>query len=88
MRRGARRLDVFFSADHREEYLNLLSQSASKHGLDFLVWLMSDHARFVVVPRQERLLARTFGKRIADTRGWSREGWIGALGSDFDKLTI
>jgi putative transposase len=48
-------MDVFFSADDRQEYLDLLSQSASKHALDFLAWcLMSNHAHFVVVPRQEK----------------------------------
>ncbi len=31
-------MDVFFSADQREEYLDLLSQSVSKHALDFLAW--------------------------------------------------
>jgi len=35
MQRGVRRMDVFFSADDRQEYLELLSQSASKHTLDF-----------------------------------------------------
>ena len=53
---------VCFFADDREEYLNLLSQSASKHALDFLAWcLMSNHAHFVMVPRQERSLTRMFG---------------------------
>ena len=56
-------MDVFFSADDRQEYVGLLSQSASKHTLDFLAWcLMSHHTHFVVVPRQERSLARTFGE--------------------------
>ena len=30
VQRGVRRMDVFFSADDRKEYLDLLSQSASK----------------------------------------------------------
>ena len=30
-------MGVFFSADDRQEYLDLLSQSVSKHALDFLV---------------------------------------------------
>ena len=64
MERVVRRIDVFFSADDRQEYLDLLSQSASKPGLDFLVWcLMRNHAHVVVVPCQERSLACTFRRR-------------------------
>jgi hypothetical protein len=60
-------MDVFFSADGRQNYLELLSQSASKHALDFLAWcLMSHHAHFVGVPVR-REIARLHGpeKRIA-----------------------
>ena len=80
VQRGVRRMDVFFSADDRQEYLNLLSQSASKHALDFLAWcLISNH--FVVVPRQERSLPRTFGEvhRRYTRRVNFREGWRGHL---------
>jgi putative transposase len=57
-------MDVFFSADDRQEYLDLLPQSASKHALDFLAWcLMSNHAHFVRLSRQEKLLACTFRRR-------------------------
>src|SRR3989304_6056565 len=82
VQRGVRRMDVFSSADDRQEYLNLLSQSASKHALDFLAWcLMSNHAHFVVVPRQERSLARTFGEahRRYPRMVNFREGWRGHL---------
>jgi len=37
VQRGVRRMDVFFSSDDREEYLNLLSQSASKQRYTRLV---------------------------------------------------
>jgi hypothetical protein len=50
MQGGVRRMDVFFSAYDRQEYLDLLSQSASKHALDFLAWCrMSHHTCLVVV---------------------------------------
>ena len=63
--RVVRKMDVFFSADDRQEYLDLLSQSASKHALDFLAWcLMRNHAHVAVVPCQERSLARTFRRRV------------------------
>jgi hypothetical protein len=40
-------MGVFFSADDRQEYLDPLSESASKHALDFLArCLMSHHAHF------------------------------------------
>jgi hypothetical protein len=59
--------DLFFSADDRQEHLDLLSQSASKHALDFLAWcLMSNHAQFVLIPRHARALARTFGATHCD----------------------
>jgi putative transposase len=82
VQRGVRRMDVFFSANDREEYLDLLSQSASKHALGFLAWcLMSNHAHFVVVPRQPKSLARTFGeahRRYTRMINF-REGWRGHL---------
>ena len=54
-------MDAFFSADDRQEHLALLSQSTSKDALDFLAWcLMSYHAHFVGLSRQERSLACTF----------------------------
>ena len=57
--RGVRRMDVFFSPDDRQEYLNLLCQSASKHALDFLAWcLRSNHAHFLVVPDEVRSLGK------------------------------
>jgi len=65
-------MEVFFSADDRQEYLDRLSQSASKNAVDFLAWCrMSHHAHFVVLPhRRDRSRPRS-EKRTADTRGWS-----------------
>jgi putative transposase len=58
-------MDVFFSADDRQEHLDLLAQSASKHALDFLAWcLMRNHAHVVVVPCQERSLACASPRRV------------------------
>jgi hypothetical protein len=57
VQRSVRRMHVFFSADDKQEYLDLLSQSASKH------WcLVSNHAPFVVLAvTSDRPLAR-FGE--------------------------
>jgi hypothetical protein len=39
-------MDVFFSADDRQKCLDLLSQSVSKHALDFVAWcLMSNSSK-------------------------------------------
>jgi hypothetical protein len=40
VQRGVRRMDVFFSADNRQEYLDLLSQSSSGSlmRIDLLKW--------------------------------------------------
>jgi hypothetical protein len=72
MQRGVRCMDVLFSTDDRQEYLDLLSQLASKHALDLLAWcLMSHHAHFVLVLlRIDRSRARS-EQRIAIFR----EGW-------------
>jgi hypothetical protein len=71
LRRAARCAQdgCFFSADDRQEYLDLLSQSASKHALDFVPWcLMSHHAHFVVdVPSGEDRSRAGSEQRIADT---------------------
>jgi len=82
VQRGARGMDVFFSADDRQEYLSLLSRSASRHALDFLAWcLMSNHAHFVVVPHQSTSLSATFGEahRRYTRMVNFREGWRGHL---------
>ena len=73
-------MDVFFSADDRQEYLDLSPQSASKHAPDFLAgYLMSNHAHFVVVPvGRDRSRAR-LEKRIADTPGWSIAMKVGGV---------
>jgi len=82
VQRGARRMDVFFSTADRQEYLGLLSRSGSKHSVDFIAWcLMSNHAHFVVVPRQSKSLAATFGEahRRYTRMVNFREGWRGHL---------
>jgi REP-associated tyrosine transposase len=73
-------MDVFFSPDDKQEYLDLLPQSASKHALDFLAWcLMSNHALWWC-PSGE-LLARTFGAahRRCTRMVNFREGWLAHL---------
>ncbi len=80
-------MDVFFCADDRQEYLDLLSQSASQPAL--ACCLMSNHADFVVVPGEERPLARTFGEthRRYTRMVNFREGVAGAFPFIFDGRT-
>jgi hypothetical protein len=61
-----RRMDAFFSADDKQEYLDLLSQSASKH------WcLVSNHAPFVVLAvTSDRPLARSREEHAIFREGW------------------
>jgi hypothetical protein len=71
VQRGVRRMDVFFSAEDRQKP-PLLTQSASKHVLDFLAsCLMSSHAYCVGAPSGEIARAHVPDKRIAIFR----EGW-------------
>jgi hypothetical protein len=58
-------MDVFFPADDKQEYLDQLSQSASKH------WcLVSNHAPFVVLAVTSDRPRIGSKKRNADMRGW------------------
>ena len=59
VQRGVRRMDVFFRADDRQEYLNLLSQSASKHALDFLAWCLTKPVRC-----EREVLAHVVGGKL------------------------
>jgi hypothetical protein len=73
-------MDVFFSADDRQEYLDLLSQSVSKHALDFLAWcLMSNHVGLVVLPVRRMASRARSEQRIADARGWSIAVKVGGV---------
>jgi hypothetical protein len=81
VQRGVRRMDVSFSTDDRQEYLDLLSQSVSKHALDFLVSDESSRSlSWSCLARRDRSRARS-EKRMEDIRGWSIsvKGWRGPL---------
>ena len=83
--RGNRGLDVFFTADDRQEYLVRLAEYAGRHGLK--VWaycLMSNHVHLVVVPSRPESLADTLrplhmrhAQRVNAERGWQGHLWQG-----------
>jgi hypothetical protein len=64
-------MDAFFSADDRQEHLALLSQSASKSALDFLVFDELSRSLCGVAPSGEVARLHVPEKSIAI----SREGW-------------
>ena len=58
--RGNRKEDVFFTAQDRRRYLELLKSYSEQHGLKILAYcLMSNHVHLVVVPKSENTLAAT-----------------------------
>ncbi|HAK93642.1 MAG TPA: transposase [Planctomycetes bacterium] len=80
--RGSRREEVFFSDEDREIYLEMVANAAEKYGVEFWAWcLMPNHVHFVVVPRDERSLARCFGRAHTEYSRWInfRTGWRGTL---------
>jgi putative transposase len=60
--RGSRSMDVFHSEGDRREYLGMLGEEITRHGVSILVWcLMTNHVHFVAVPQREASLAAAFG---------------------------
>ena len=80
--RGVRRMDVFFSDDDRQAYLELLSEHATSCGNSFLAWcLMPNHIHLIAVPAEATSLARGIGEahRRYTRRVNFRNGWRGYL---------
>jgi len=65
--RGNDRQPVFFSAEDRRLYLDLLAQHAAAHGTHILGYcLMTNHVHLVATPDREDSLARTLGQTHAE----------------------
>jgi putative transposase len=61
--RGVRSMDVFRSDEDREMYLELMAEQCRRFGVEVLAWcLMSNHVHLVMVPAEERSLARAVGE--------------------------
>ena len=61
--RGVRSLDIFRDDADRLVYLELMADSAARHGVDFWAWcLMSNHVHLLVVPKREDSLAKGIGE--------------------------
>jgi putative transposase len=87
--RGNRRMDVFFSDDDREAYLEILHELARKHGLSILAYcLMTNHVHLLAVPVKEESLALAVGwthnqytRRINFANNWRGYLWQGRFHS-------
>jgi len=80
--RGNRRQQTFFCDDDYEEYLALMSQWCSQHGV--AIWfycLMPNHVHLIAAPASEDGLRRAIGEahRRYTRRINFREGWRGHL---------
>jgi putative transposase len=82
IQRGNRRQDVFFIANDRQIYLNILHKNAVKFGID--VWaycLMNNHVHLIAVPEHGDSFARGFSEihKMYTSYINKREGWVGHL---------
>ena len=80
--RGNRRMDVFFTDEDRQAYLDLLREYGEKHGVTYWGYcLMTNHVHLIAVPKREGSLARGIGwAHQAYTRRINfRENWRGYL---------
>ncbi|MDD2466416.1 MAG: transposase [Desulfobulbus sp.] len=75
--RGVRSMDVFHSDEDRRQYLQFLSEEASRYGVDILAWcLMTNHVHFIVIPDDETCLVRGFcegSRRYTRMKNFSQE---------------
>jgi len=79
---GVRRMDVFFSTEDREEYLNHLREQGERFGVRYLSWcLMTNHVHLIAVPESESSLAQGIGEAHRRYTRYInfREGWRGYL---------
>ena len=79
---GVRRMDVFFSTEDREEYLNHLREQGERFGVRYLSWcLMTNHVHIIAVPESESSLAQGIGEAHRRYTRYInfREGWRGYL---------
>jgi len=75
-------MDVFFSDDDRNAYLELLAEQGERFGVRYLAWcLMDNHVHLIAIPDKEPSLARGIGEahRRYTRRVNFREEWRGYL---------
>ena len=80
--RGNRREPVFFGAEDRRRYLQLLRMYAQRSGMRIWCYcLMSNHVHLIVVGDEQHSLARAIGYAHARHSSWVNKcrGWTGHL---------
>lgn len=85
IQRGNRRQSVFYDANDKLIYLDLLNRYAKPAGIDFWAYcLMDNHVHLIVIPKNKKSLAIGLGKvHIRYTRMINfRQGWRGHLWED------
>jgi len=75
-------MDVSFSNDDRDAYLQLLAEQGEAHGVVYVAWcLMTNHVHLIAIPAEPDSLAKGIGeahKRYSRMINF-REGWRGYL---------
>ncbi|MFC2082520.1 transposase [Candidatus Bipolaricaulota bacterium] len=82
VQRGVRRMDVFFSAEDREEYIHQLHEQGERFGVRYLAWcLMTNHVHLIAIPESQSGLAQGIGEAHRRYTRYInfREGWRGYL---------
>lgn len=89
VQRGNRRLDVFFTDEDRQTYLDHIGKACNRYGVAIWAYcLMSNHVHFIAVPSETDSLARCFSeahvrytRRINHREGWKGHLWQARFGS-------
>jgi putative transposase len=56
-------MDVFFSREDREKYLNQIREQGERFGVRYIAWcLMTNHVHLIAVPESESSLAQGIGE--------------------------
>ncbi len=87
--RGNRDLDVFFDESDAHAYIELLSEQATRFGLDIWAYcLMKNRVHLLAVPQEEDSLRLALGEahrrytnRINDRKDWSGHLWTSRFSS-------
>ncbi|MCF6173632.1 MAG: transposase, partial [Campylobacteraceae bacterium] len=63
VQRGVRSMDIFFSPNDYDVYLQILKEQSQRFGLDILSYcLMTNHIHIIAVPNEENSLAKAIGE--------------------------
>jgi putative transposase len=82
-------MDIFFSDDDRQAYIDLLAEQSERFRVHYLAWcLMTNHVHLIAVPEMETSLAKGIGeahKRYSRMVNF-REGLMEGVRPSFSNL--